>query len=319
MLRRRRGEIQVGLDPRRAAVIGGLPEPVVTAARKLTGDHTVEELLTELESDPSGPSALRELLRLLTDSGLVDDAAGDPSPGPGRLRGERATPADPASSRGWVVAVHGDGRLAVAIACLLAAAGVGWVHVAARGTVRPEDTGTGYLNGDVGRARHAAAMSATQRVDESVRTGPLGTRRPDLAVLADAAVPDPLLVSALTADAVPHLPAYLRDGVGVVGPLVVPGMTGCLRCADLHRSRRDDCWPSIATQLAGVPLMADVASTQATAAFTTAQILDTLGWACAAQRRPTVWNASVEIDPVSARTHYRPWRPHPECDCRDSW
>jgi bacteriocin biosynthesis cyclodehydratase domain-containing protein len=205
----------------------------------------------------------------------------------------------------------------VSIACLLAAAGVGWVHVAARGAVRPEDTGTGYLPDDVGRARRAAAMGAVRRVDSRVRTGPVGARRPDLAVLADAAVPDPGLVSALTADAVPHLPAYLRDGVGVVGPLVAPGRTSCLRCADLRRSDRDTCWPGIAAQLAGVPQLADVACTQATAAFAAAQALDALAWSHASQARPATWNASVEIDPISARIHHRNWKPHIECSCRN--
>jgi bacteriocin biosynthesis cyclodehydratase domain-containing protein len=324
VLRRRAGEIQVGLDPRYAAVVSGLPEPVVTAASRLTGERTIDELLAGLGTDPAGRPAMLELLRILTDRGLIQDAAGEAAPIPGRLRGEaagvrRPAAADPANRHGLVVAVHGDGRLAVSIACLLAAAGVGWVHVAARGSVRPEDTGTGYLSDDVGRARRAAAMSAVRRVDSRVRTSPVGARRPDLAVLADAAVPDPVLVSVLTADAVPHLPAYLRGGVGVVGPLVAPGRTSCLRCADLHRSERDACWPGIAAQLAGVPQLADVAGTQATAAFAAAQALDALAWSHASQARPATWNASVEIDPISARTHHRSWKPHAGCPCRDHW
>ena len=38
---------------------------------------------------------------------------------------------------------------------------------------------------------------------------------------------------------IPHLPVRVRDGAGLVGPLVMPGVTSCLRCADLHRSDRD--------------------------------------------------------------------------------
>jgi nicotinamidase-related amidase len=41
----------------------------------------------------------------------------------------------------------------------------------------------------------------------------------------------------------------VRDGTGLVGPLVIPGVTSCLRCADLHRSDRDAAWPALAAQL----------------------------------------------------------------------
>ena len=66
--------------------------------------------------------------------------------------------------------MHGDGRLAVAIAGLLAGAGVGWVHVSATGTVQPEDTGTGYRPEDVGTPRLVAARRALRRVEPAVRT-----------------------------------------------------------------------------------------------------------------------------------------------------
>ena len=36
---------------------------------------------------------------------------------------------------------------------------------------------------------------------------------------------------------------------GVVGPLVIPGLTSCLRCADLHRRDRDPAWHALAVQL----------------------------------------------------------------------
>jgi bacteriocin biosynthesis cyclodehydratase domain-containing protein len=202
------------------------------------------------------------------------------------------------------------------VACLLAAAGVGWVHVAARGSVGPEDTGSGYLADDIGRSRAAAATAALRRVGRSVRTGRFDARRrPDLVLLTDAVVPDPSLVDVLIADGVPHLPVHIRDGVGIVGPLVIPGVTSCLHCADLHRSEIDRCWPSIATQLAGRPQQADLAAVAATAGFAAAQALDTLRWSRSAHTRPRAWNTSVEIDIGSARTQYRGWQRHPACPC----
>jgi bacteriocin biosynthesis cyclodehydratase domain-containing protein len=321
VLRRQTGEIQIGLDPRHATVISGLPEPVVTAAGQLTGHRTAADLLDEV-GDPAGRSALRDLLSGLAARGLVQDAG--ETAVPARLRGEetaRARPErdtwHPAARGEAAVAVYGDGRLAVSLACLLAAAGVGWVHVAAGGAVLPEDVGTGYLADDVGRPRGEAARDAVLRVGGPVRTGAFDSRRrPDLVLLADAVVPEPGLVNLLVADAVPHLAVHVRDGVGVVGPLVVPGVTSCLRCADLRRSQVDQCWPRVAAQLAGRAQLADLACTQATTGFAAAQALEALHWSRSAHGRPMTWNASVEIDPIAARIHYRRWPSHPACPCR---
>ncbi len=309
VLRRRAGELQVGLDPRHAAVVSGLPESVIAAASRLTGQHTSAELLAEVGAEAN---ALRVLLCQLEAKGLVEDVE---APVPSRLVGERAP--DLRDSAG--VAVYGDGRLAVSIACLLATAGVGWVHTAMKGWVQPEDVGTGYLVEDVGRQRAAAAKDAVRRAAASVRvTRFTAQRRPDIVVLADAVVPDPELVDVLLADQVPHLPVHVRDGVGIVGPLVVPGMTSCLRCADLRRSQIDGCWPGIAAQLAGRPQIADLACTQATAALAVGQALETLCWSRSAHPRPRTWNTSVEIDLASAQTQYRGWKPHSACPCQSA-
>ena len=46
----------------------------------------------------------------------------------------------------------------------------------------------------------------------------------DLVVLSDDLVPDPRMVRDLHSRGVPHLPVRVRDGTGLVGPLVIPGM-----------------------------------------------------------------------------------------------
>jgi len=50
----------------------------------------------------------------------------------------------------------------------------------------------------------------------------------DLVVLADFLVADPWVVRELHSCGIAHLPVRLRDGAGLVGPLVVPGVTSCL-------------------------------------------------------------------------------------------
>jgi hypothetical protein len=50
----------------------------------------------------------------------------------------------------------------------------------------------------------------------------------DLVVLTDYLVADPRMVRDLHSQGVPHLPVRVRDGTGLVGPLVIPGETSCL-------------------------------------------------------------------------------------------
>ena len=50
----------------------------------------------------------------------------------------------------------------------------------------------------------------------------------DLVVLSDYLVADPRMVRDLHSRGVPHLPVRVRDGTGLVGPLVIPGVTSCL-------------------------------------------------------------------------------------------
>lgn len=48
----------------------------------------------------------------------------------------------------------------------------------------------------------------------------------------------------------PHLPVRAYGSQGVCGPLVVPGLTPCLRCHDLHRRDADPSWPLMGVQWA---------------------------------------------------------------------
>lgn len=327
IFRRRPDEVQVGLDSRLAAVLSGLPEPVAAALHQLDGRHQVDELVSGLGEH--GP-ALRSALVALAARGLLEDASRQALPLPVRLAGDLSASAmraaaspgevrardEPAGRRGLAVTVHGDGRLAVAVACLLAGAGVGWVHADAGGSVRPEDTGTGYLADDVGRRRATAAREALTRVDAAVRTTALRRdRRPDLVVLADTLVHEPARVDQLNSAGVPHLAVRMRDGVGIVGPLVVPGSTSCLRCADLHRCDRDTRWPAIALQLAGQFQLADLVSTHATAALAAREALNALGWLRGLVGAPAVCAATLELDLGDTAIRHRAWPAHQACTC----
>lgn len=72
---------------------------------------------------------------------------------------------------------------------------------------------------------------------------------PGTVVLAAHHVLVPHRAARWIADDVPHLPVVLLDQAAVVGPLVVPGRTPCLRCGDEHRLDEDAAWSAIGAQL----------------------------------------------------------------------
>jgi bacteriocin biosynthesis cyclodehydratase domain-containing protein len=134
-------------------------------------------------------------------------------------------------------------------------------------------------------------------------------------LLTDATVADPVLSAGLAATELPHMMVHAAEGTGVVGPLVVPGRTSCLRCVDLHNTDTDPCWPTLAAQLAAHPQPADLASAQATAAFAAGQALRFLHGCTGGDTELPVWGAAVEIDVFTGRTSRVEWHPHPRCPC----
>jgi hypothetical protein len=321
VLLRRPGEVQIGTDYRHAVVVDELPPPFADELLALDGRHTVAELGERLAARGADPTEFVDLLDQLTDVGLVDEAV----PVPGRLAAETTSRALRTGRSGTgivatrakqTVVVHGNGRIAIATAGLLAAAGIGRVHVTADGRVGPEDTGTGYLDVDVGRPRREAAVDAVERASGDVRTGWLTTTAaPDLVVLADSLVPPPQLVNTLMAQSTQHLLVRVREGIGLVGPLVVPGRTSCVRCMHLDRASRDGCWPAVATQLADRKQPADIASAATCAALAVGQVLAALDPHEVGLSPPTTWNAALEIHPQLGVVERQAYDPHPSCAC----
>lgn len=143
----------------------------------------------------------------------------------------------------------------------------------------------------------------------------------DLAVLTDFLVSDPRVVRDLHAAGVPYLPVRVRDGVGLVGPLVIPGVTSCLDCADLHRSDRDSAWPAVAAQLRDTVGSADRATVLATAALALNQVDRVMravrdGYDMAhIPEPPTTLNTTLEFDVNVGFVEARRWSRHPRCRC----
>ena len=143
----------------------------------------------------------------------------------------------------------------------------------------------------------------------------------DLVVLSDFLVADPRVVRELHAARVPHLLVRVRDGGGLVGPLVIPGVTSCLSCADLHRSDRDAAWPAVAAQLRDTVGSADRATVLATAALALNQVDrviravrggDDLGRSA---EPPSTLDTTLEFDVNAHSILARRWSRHPRCSC----
>lgn len=107
-----------------------------------------------------------------------------------------------------------------------------------------------------------------------------------------------------------HLWAHLRDGRVVVGPLVVPGGTSCLRCHDLHRTDADPAWPTLAlTWETTKPARPSHAAVSLLAATTVRQALTWLRGA-----RPASMEATLEEQP-DGQVHRVAWPVHAGCGC----
>ncbi len=138
----------------------------------------------------------------------------------------------------------------------------------------------------------------------------------DLVVLADTLVADPRMVRELHSNGVAYLAVRVRDGTGLVGPLVVPGVTSCLDCADLHRRDRDAAWPAIAAQLRDTVGVADRATLLATAALALSQVNRVIGAVRGTDADPPAsLSATLEFDVHAGSIVARQWPRHPLCSC----
>ncbi|AWK73310.1 hypothetical protein ACH47B_04045 [Rhodococcus sp. NPDC019627] len=170
--------------------------------------------------------------------------------------------------------------------------------------------------GPLSDAVSAGLTDAGIRVSRSSRYSAEGDVRrwnATCAVLADDLVAEPRLVADLVRSGIPHLPVRVRDGRGVVGPLVLPGHTSCLRCADLLRSAYDQDWPHLAAQLLGTVGHASPAVIMATTAVALGQLEVVLS--SPRGHAPASLDATLEIDLGAHRLVTRRWPRQVTCSC----
>lgn len=319
--------LQLGRAPATAVVLSGLDPATRGTVALLDGTRDVSQVLRDARLLGCSDDRALELLRVLDEGGLLDDAA-EAGPPVRRAEQQRLAPdlaslrlvgrsASAATRARASVQVLGAARVGAALASLLTAAGVERVEVVDHVVTAPEDTGAaGLVRHDVGARRDSAAVARAAALGDAVSLG--AGSGADLTVLAPttpAALDD--MVGALPAGAA-HLVAEVRDAVGVVGPLVVPGRSACLHCLDLHRSDRDPAWPVLAAQLAGPSRGAsacDGTLAVAVAAQACLQALLALDALDSGGPLPAVADGTLELTLPDWRWRRRSWSPHPDCSC----
>ena len=350
---RNRDTVQIGVDPRRAIALTGM-RGAAGLLRLLDGSRDRHQVLAAAGDLGMDAGTADRVLTLLAAAGALDDCpvggqAALPAGIRARLAPELATTslahrdADGgartlARRQAARVHVHGASRASLWIAGLLSAAGVGLVLSTGPAVPRPgpakdatppppgrPGTTTGPPSTASGPPGTATGPPGSATRPPGTATGPPGTatgrrarprRRPDLVILADTHGRE--LPAALVRRVVPHLAASASEAIGVVGPLVLPGRSACLRCLDLARTERDPAWPLILAQLAGQagadPLACDTVLATMVAAQAAAQALAFLDQSAATAAAVT--NGTLELVLPDWQWRRRTWHPHPGCVCR---
>ncbi|MBW6433279.1 hypothetical protein KZ829_05910 [Actinoplanes hulinensis] len=332
------GELQLGLDPAHAVLLR-LPDS--RAARLLDlldGDRAERLVLVRAAELDIPPADARTLLDLLHEAGLVLPAASLlPAALPSVVRdqltaeaaalalGRAARSRGPGADRSGPspaqilrrrrearVVLTGRGRLGSTIAVALAQAGVGHVFPDLAGVVGPtEITGAPLLASDVGSPRHEAVSAALERIVPGTGVHPIRRTPASLVIQLAHDEPPALVAAGHQARRQPHLSVTVRDGAGVIGPLVPAAGAPCLNCVDLHRQDRDDGWTGIAPPAAPDGIEpCTVTTLLAATAYATAEALAFLDGAA-----PETLGAAVEIS-TAGRFRRRTWPPHPRCGCQ---
>ena len=320
--------VQIGLDPARAVVLAGLGATEVAVLRSMDGVRDIAALRAAAERVGGSSAAADRLVEILDGAGVLIDGdrvrlsdSGDALAPDRASRGllgaavgseEAGLPVEPhdplATRRQAHVEVRGAGRIGATIARLLSAAGVGQVSVEDFGRTTAHDVMPGGLSPDDAGLPRGLAVSATlpDRPDHP-------DRGPDLVVLAPTASLARDDAANLLRLGIPHLTASVIETTGVVGPLVLPGASSCLRCHDLHRTDRDPAWPRIIAQadrrLTGVAAC-DITLAALVAALAAQQVLAHLDGFV-----PATVDGTVETSLPFGMPRRRSWQPHPACGC----
>jgi hypothetical protein len=294
---RDRDTLQIGIDPRRAIALSGMGQAAFLIGL-LDGSRDRDQVIAAAAGRGVPVEATERILTLLAAGGALDDFPAStlrvlPAPLRAKFAAELATTSLAhrdgdggaralARRRAALVRIEGDRRIGRTVARILSSSGVGQVQLV--------------------------------RTTQLSQTRPTrANRRPDLVILVGRQQGE--LATQLTRDRVPHLAVVAGEAIGIVGPLVIPGKTACLRCLDYVRAGNDPAWPLILAQLGRrrpEPPACDAVLAASVAAQAAAQAMTAI------ERAPIASPAAsgtLELVLPDWRWRRRTWPMHPACPC----
>ena len=290
VLRRSVDNLQVGLGP---AVVVPLSHRLLLQGLTATTSPAALAATAEVSGLPEG--SVGRLLDKLSAAGLL------------------VTGARPVRRSLPVLRLIGSGPVARRTVSILAEVGLAACYLAELpGAVSGcSEPGTGS-----GPADELASTLRREHPDLEVRrarhwTKP-DTSSVDLTVLvADGPEVDRLVTDTLTGTDQPHLVLRSSGSEVSVGPLVVPGRSSCLRCADLTRRDADPQWPWLLAQLTRLHLEPAPSLLAWASAYAATQALAFLSGG-----EPECLGHTVELGTRDHAVRLRAWPLHRECGCR---
>ena len=313
--------LQLGLAPQRAIVLAGLQPHDSHLIGLLDGSRDVAAVFNDASALGCPPERAVALIELLAAADALDDGPpADPRLEPDLLSLSLLHPGPGAAARvlsrrrAASVAVYGAGRVGAAVATLLAAAGVGRLAVVDEGPVRPADLGPAGIREQGAGTRATAVVAPLRRISPALTVSPVAPAHADMAVVAPVTtVPPPEVLATVRHH--PHLLVTVRETTAVVGPLVRPGRTPCLRCMHLARADRDPHWATLTAQLTGSSRAVescDVVLATIAAALTVGQVLAAVD---VPDAKPATVGGVLEIGLDDGQLRRRSIAPHPSCGC----
>jgi bacteriocin biosynthesis cyclodehydratase domain-containing protein len=345
---RDRDTVQIGIDPRRAVALTGIGE-AADLIGLLDGSRDREQVLAAAARRGIPVLTTERILTLLAAGGVLDDFPAGmlrdvPAPLRARLAAELATASLAyrdgdggyrviARRRAARIRIEGERRVGKAIARILSGSGIGHIRIGQANPGRDE-TGqaradlirprrTGQARADLIRPRRTGQASPGQGRTARDQTGhdqtcgaeggPGRAERADLVILVGRAAARTL--DRLVIARIPHLAVSAAEAIGVVGPLVTPGKTACLRCLDYFRAASDPSWPLILAQLAdrrADPPACDALLAAAVATQAAAQALIAIDKSPASSAAA---NGTLELVLPGWQWRRRTWAADPACPC----
>jgi hypothetical protein len=289
---RDRDTVQVGVDARRAVAVAGM-RGAADVIRLLDGSRSRDQLLSEAGLRGVPAAVTERIMTVLAGAGaIIDFPAGAMRSMPFELRRQLAPVLTAASLAGQ----DADGGVR-----LLARRSATTVQIHGRGLIA--DLVTDLLT----RSGLAAAGGAVR---------PSLGRPPDLIVLVGH--PQPAEVAEMQRQRQAHLAVCVSEAIGVVGPLVRPGGTACLRCLDLARAERDRAWPLILAQLPADRMDATAGDAVLGTAVAAQAAAQAVAFADRSELASATANGTLELALPAWQWRRRTWPPHEACTC-GSW